>query len=63
MSSRDVLIDLVLINFNENKSMFHGKLNGFPEEEVNTAAEFGIRILVFYIVSSKSVVIHLTKLK
>lgn len=41
---RDVLIDLVLNNFNEHKSMLHGKLNGFPEEEISAAAEFGIRI-------------------
>lgn len=42
--SRDVLIDLVLNNFNEHKSMLHGKLNSFPEEEIITASEFGIRI-------------------
>lgn len=63
MSSRDVLIDLVLNKFNEYKFMLHGKFNGFPEEEINTASEFGIRIQILYTVSSKSVANHLTKLK
>lgn len=63
ISSRDVLIDLVLNNFKEYKSMLHVKLNGFPEQEINTASGFGIVMWVLYIASSKSVVIFLTKLK
>lgn len=43
--------------------MLHVELNGFPDEENNTASEFGIRIQFLYIASSKSVVILLTKLK
>lgn len=46
----------------QSTSMLHVKLNGFPDEEINIASEFGIRIQVLYIASSKSVVI-LTKLK
>lgn len=52
--SRDVFIDLVLNNFNEHKSMLHGKLKGWPEEGINTASEFGTRIQVLYKALDKS---------
>lgn len=60
---RDVFIDLVLINFNEHKSILHGKLKGFPEEGINTASEFGTRIQVLYKDLSKSGGICHSKLK
>lgn len=54
LSSRDVFIDLVLNNFSEHKSMFCGKLKGFPEEAINTASEFGTRMHILYQALPKS---------